>query len=159
VVTDFDDAFYRCLPKAFAAARRIVGDEQVAEEVASEAMVRMHASWPKLSKADYVDAWAIRVASNLAVDAVRKRKPVLHAAPLDTADIGDRVTARVAVGAALQRLPRRQREAVALCHLAGCTEQEAATVLHVSVNTLRTHLRRGLAALHGQFKEAPTWTS
>ena len=159
MVTDFDDAFYRCLPRAFAAARRIVGDEHVAEEVASEAMVRLYASWPKLADAPYVDAWVLRVTSNLAIDAVRRRRPLVLSAPADAADIGDRVTARVAVGAALQRLPRRQREAVALCHLAGCTEQEAATVLRVSVNTVRTHLRRGLAALQGQFKEAPTWTT
>ena len=48
---------------------------------------------------------------------------------------------------ALLRLPRRQREAVALRYLVDLPEREVASVLGLSTGTVKTHLHRGLAAL------------
>jgi RNA polymerase sigma factor (sigma-70 family) len=53
----------------------------------------------------------------------------------------------LALVAALHKLPRRQRDAVVLRYVTGLSEAETATSLGVSVNTVRTHVNRGLAAL------------
>ena len=49
--------------------------------------------------------------------------------------------------AALQRLPDRQRECLVLRHYLRLTEGEIAKVLGVSVGSVRTHTKRGMATL------------
>lgn len=159
---DFDEAFHRCFPRAFVVAMKIVDDAAAAEDVAAEAMIRAYTRWRKLAAYENVDAWVVRVASNLAIDAVRRRQrrpQLVQSARRDS--VGEAVADRVAVAAALRELPRRQREAVVLCHLEGFTPDEVAAVLHMSANTVRTHVRRGVEALRKSLadKELPSWTT
>ena len=49
--------------------------------------------------------------------------------------------------AAVNRLPRRQREVVALHYLAGLTDDEVAGALGIATGTVKIHVNRGLAAL------------
>ena len=51
------------------------------------------------------------------------------------------------VAAALRRLSGRQRECVVLRFWGGLSDSEIATSTGLSVNSVKTHLRRGLAAL------------
>jgi len=62
----------------------------------------------------------------------------------------------MALVAALQSLPKRQRQVVALRYLSGLREEEVATALGVSTSTASTHLRRGLDALKGRLGDAFT---
>jgi RNA polymerase sigma factor (sigma-70 family) len=160
---DFDQAFYECLPVALAAAARVLRDPIAAEDAAAEALARMYVAWPRLAGAAYVHAWVVRVTTNLALDAVRRRRrplrlPWAHAHD----DPSEDVAGSVDLADALRALPRRQREAVVLCHLAGMSDREAAAAMNVSSNTLRTHLNRGLSALRVDLrdpKETPSWTT
>jgi RNA polymerase sigma factor (sigma-70 family) len=159
---DFDQAFYECLPIAFAAAARVLRDPLAAEDAAAEALARMYAAWPRLSGVSYLHAWVVRVATNIALDAVRLRRPLRVPWARSHDDESQAVADSVALGNALRALPRRQREAVVLCHLAGLTDREAARAMRVSANTLRTHLTRGLSALRVEFRdliESPSWTT
>jgi RNA polymerase sigma-70 factor (ECF subfamily) len=58
--------------------------------------------------------------------------------------------------AALQRLPRAQREAIALHHLAGLPVHEVAATLDVPTGTVKARLVRGRAALATQLGENDT---
>jgi RNA polymerase sigma factor (sigma-70 family) len=49
--------------------------------------------------------------------------------------------------AALARLPRRQREVVALRYLLDLTERQTADALGIGVGTVKSSTSRGLAAL------------
>ena len=60
---------------------------------------------------------------------------------LEAKDVGDRVAA------AMQRLPDRQREAIALCHYQELSNIEAAALMGVSVEALESLLGRGRRAL------------
>lgn len=60
---------------------------------------------------------------------------------------------RRAVRAALDGLPRRQRECVVLRYLLDCSTEETAQILGVSTGTVKTHLHRGLARLGVVLKE------
>ena len=93
----------------------------------------------------------LRVASNLAIDALRRRA----AAPVPLlpafARAEDEVIAlRLALAAALPSLPIRQRQAVTLRYLAGLTDVEVAEALGISAGSVKTHIHRGLAALRGR---------
>ena len=149
ITGDFEEAFDSLFPRAFHLARRIVGDDAAAEDVAAEALARAYARWSHVAALPYRDAWVLRVAANLAIDETRRRRPVR--APAPAADPDDVVTLRVALRAALRSLPRRQRQAVALRYLGGLSDTEVAGALGISTGSVKTHLHRGRAALRAAF--------
>lgn len=125
----------------FRAARRVVGDADGAADIASEAVARAFVRWRRVE--DYAEAWVTRVAINLALDAVRRRRiPVVWAgpAPAPTPD-------RVVLKAELARLPRRHRQALVLRFLLDLDEEATARTLGLSIGTVHTHVTRDLARL------------
>jgi RNA polymerase sigma factor (sigma-70 family) len=142
---DFSQAFDVLYPLAVRMAARIVGDQSTAEDVAAEALARAYARWAKVGSLPYRDAWVMRVASNVAIDTVRKRQPVQTPALASTFE--DATAVRLALAAALAKLPARQREAVVLRYIAGYSEADVSAALGISVNSVKTHVSRGLASL------------
>jgi len=145
----FEDAFDELFPRAFALARRLVGDSDAAEDIAAEALARAYAHWPRVSGLAYRDGWVLRVAANLAVDLVRRRPEVIAVPQVGMAGPGadELVVLRIALVAALGSLPRRQRQAVALRYLGDLTDGQVAVALGISVGSVKTHIHRGLGAL------------
>lgn len=141
----FESAFDELFPRAFSLARRLLGDAAAAEDVAAEALARAYAQWPRVADLPYRDGWVLRVAANLAVDRLRRRPPVFAPAPVP--DALDAVALRLALSAALQALPRRQRQAVSLRYLGDLSDGEVADALGISLGSVKTHVHRGLAAL------------
>ena len=142
----FDEAFDALFGRAFRVARRILGDDATAEDVAAEAMARAYAHWGKIAAQPWREGWVVRVASNLALDTVRKRSRQDNV-EVEKIVEDDDVVVRIALAEALSLLPRRQREVVVLRHLGGLSEAECAQALKVSTGAVKTHLHRGLASL------------
>lgn len=147
----FEEAFRTLMPRAYRVALRLLGDRGAAEDVASEAMARAYARWSQLCETDHADAWVLRVATNLALDAARRGYP--HPPVPEPVDVAEVATLRTALVVALRALPRRQREVVALRYLAGMSESSVAHVLHLAEGTVKSHAHRGLAALRGRLGE------
>lgn len=141
----FEDRFDTLAAVAYRVAFRILGDRGQAEEVAQEALARAFARWRRVR--GYDEAWVARVATNEALGIVRKRRPVPADRPGPGVDPARLVSDRLALAAALDALPRRQREVIALRYLADRSEVEVAQLLGCSVGTVKTHAHRGLAAL------------
>src|SRR5882724_278787 len=70
---EFEAAFDRLLGLSYRHARRLVGDAGLAEEIAAEALTRTYARWPRVRSYEFLDAWVLRVVTNLAIDALAKR--------------------------------------------------------------------------------------
>ncbi len=137
-VADPDDVRVAQLyARARRAAAGVVG-AGAAEDVASEAVVRALVRWGRVQ--GYAERWVVVVASNLAVDLLRRRRVPLVAAGVVRFEF--EVIERVDVEGLLRRLPARQRQVVALRYLVGCSEAEVAEALEVSLETVRTHLKR-----------------
>ncbi|GAC1424583.1 MAG: SigE family RNA polymerase sigma factor [Actinomycetota bacterium] len=165
----FEATFRALFPRAYGLAYRILGDRGAAEDAAAEAMARLYADWESLRTAPHRDGWVLRVAANLAIDTIRKGrrrrgwkredtgKPVTTTEPRDLEDrsshFDDDVTMRAVLGAALQSLPRRQREIVTLRILAGFSESETADSLGISTGSVKTHMHRGLRSLRVQLDQ------
>jgi RNA polymerase sigma-70 factor (sigma-E family) len=147
----FEEAFDELFPRAFRLARRLLGDVAAAEDVAAEALARAYARWSRVGSLPWRDGWVLRVASNLAIDVLR-RQSAAPEPPLPVfARAEDEVVAlRLALAAALPHLPKRQRQAVTLRYLAGLTDVEVAEALGISAGSVKTHVHRGLAALRGR---------
>jgi RNA polymerase sigma-70 factor (ECF subfamily) len=142
----FDGWFRARYPVIVDQLARLLGDRPAAEDVAAEAFARALVRWPRLSEAGYQDAWVTRVAVNIGLDILRRRPPEIAFGEGALTD-SELVELRLVVRQALRSLPKRQREAVALRYLMGLDPQEVARTLDVSLNTAKTHLRRGVARL------------
>jgi RNA polymerase sigma factor (sigma-70 family) len=141
----FEDCFPELLRLALASARRILGTGAMTEDVAAEALARMWLRWGRLAQLDHRDAWLVRVTTNLALDNLRRRTPVVAGAVAP--DAADSVLARDSVARALAGLPRRQREVLVLRHICDLSVLDTANALGISVNTIKRHQQRGLATI------------
>jgi RNA polymerase sigma factor (sigma-70 family) len=144
----------RHAPRLMALGRRMLGDPAEAEDVAQEAMLRLWrgaAAWrPGEAGAG---TWLHRVATNLCLDRLRRRRPTGEL-PEDAPDGGRSVVATLAradraaaLDAALAELPERQRVAIVLRHIEERGNPEIAAALDVSVEAVESLLARGRRAL------------
>ena len=144
--------------RVFGLARTIVGESHAAEDVAQEAFVRI---WRHADAFDprrgSVSTWALTITRNVAIDALRARRPVI-AAPEDLAGLpltSERDPADVTVlhddigrlRGALARLPVEQRRAVVLAGVWGVTAREIAERDGVPLGTAKTRIRVAMTRL------------
>lgn len=155
--TSFEEAFDELFTRAFRVGRRILGDAATAEDVAAEAMARAYAHWRKIGDQPWREGWVVRVATNLALDVGRSRSRMTDAVMVEQAREDDDVATRLALVDAMSRLPKRQREVVALRHLGGLSEAETAAALRVSPGSVKTHMSRGVAALRSRMGESTSF--
>lgn len=140
------DASYRRLVGQLAA---VTGDRAEAEDAVQEAFVRAVGHVRTLRGTDNPEAWLRTVAVNVARTRWRRRERlrVLTRRCEEPPDLPGLSPDRVALVAALRRLPAAQREAVALHHLADLPVTEVAATQGVPVGTVKARLSRGRAAL------------
>lgn len=151
---DFQAVFPGLFLTAYRVAYRVLGDVTEAEDAAAEALARTLKAWRRVASLPYREAWVARVATNVAIDRVRRRPlDVPRAAPV--ADVAETAVLRMALSAALLALPRRQREVVALRYLGGFTEADVAGSLGISANSVKKHTQRGISALRARL--GPDW--
>jgi RNA polymerase sigma-70 factor (ECF subfamily) len=124
------------------------GDPTEAQDVVQEAFCRSWDHWDKLTGYDDPLAWVRRVAWNIAFSRWRRlrtaRKYVHHLRPEPVAEPGPD---RVALSAALARLPLDQRRVVVLYYLADLPISAIAQECDVPESTIRSRLHRARAAL------------
>jgi RNA polymerase sigma-70 factor (sigma-E family) len=145
----FEEVFPVLIRDAYRVAYRLLGDRSEAEDVAQEACARTYSKWGSVR--DHAEPWCVRVASNLALDVLRARtrsfkrneRLKTHTTMMTTHATDDRID----LYAALERLPRRQRETVVLRYLGDLSEAQTADLIGCSVGSVKTHASRGLAAL------------
>jgi RNA polymerase sigma factor (sigma-70 family) len=147
----FIAAFGRLYSRALRVAYGVVGDVCTAEDVAAEALARAYAQWERIESLPWLEGWVLRVTANLALDIARRQRPLVD--PPGVVESEDAIATRLVMVAALNRLPRRQREAVALHYLAGLTDDEVARALGIAEGTVKSHVHRGLVALRRSLGE------
>jgi RNA polymerase sigma-70 factor (ECF subfamily) len=126
----------------------VTGDPVEAEDVVMEAFARAVDS-SAFAGVDNPEAWLRTVAVNVARSRWRRARFLRSLAPrlAATSAYDDLPADRLALLAALRRLPLAQREAIALHHLADLPVHEVATTLGVPTGTVKARLARGRAAL------------
>jgi RNA polymerase sigma-70 factor (sigma-E family) len=136
----------------------VAHDPTVAEDLVQEAFVRLYGAWGRVRDPVRAPAYLRSTVINLARGRARHHRVTLRRRPPagpDAASAEDGALGRertAIVLEALRRLPARQRECLVLRHYLDQSESEIARTLRISVGAVRTHLRRGLAALERQLK-------
>lgn len=147
---------------AFSLARRVCGDEGLAEDVVQEVFI---AFWREPARFDPArgafGSWLLTLVHHKAVDAVR-RESAIRRRTVPAAEDGEEWSVapgpgadQAALGAvvagqvrdALGRLPNEQREALALAYYGGYTQREVATLTGVPLGTVKSRMFTGVQRL------------
>jgi RNA polymerase sigma-70 factor (ECF subfamily) len=144
--TTFYESEYRAV-LAFAAS--LCRDVHAAEDLTQEAFIAAQRRWKSLQSFDRPDLWVRRVVANRSVSRWRR---------LDNDERRVRKLAAVRpreedpqpsddVWRLVRELPPRQAQVIALTYLEDRSLADVAAVLDIGVETAKTHLQRGKAAL------------
>lgn len=135
----------------------LVGDWDLAEQLAQEAYLRLWRRWSWIADPQAAPSYLQRTVVNLSRETMRRRvieRRVLKARsmerpPATGPDAADVVELRRAITA----LPARKRECIVLRYLLGLSEAETAGLLGVSVGTVKSQTHKGLQQLRDRLDE------
>lgn len=160
------DAFAACRPRLFALAYRMLGSAADAEDVVQEAALRWHAA--DRSDIGNAEAWLVRAATRLSIDALRRRKRAPYVGPwLPEPLAGEEPVADTPVLAEslwlaflllLERLTPAERAAFLLRDVFDAPYDEVAAALGASESACRQHVsraRRNMASGRARFRVEP----
>jgi RNA polymerase sigma factor (sigma-70 family) len=137
-------------------ARFFVDDREAAEDLVQEAFIRLARSADRIREHDRVAAYLRSIVLNLARDHNRRGLVSLRhrpAADPTPASVEEQVEVRAdqrQVIEALRDLPRRQRDCLVLRYYLDLPVPEIAVTLALSINSVKTHLQRGLRAVEAR---------
>ncbi len=153
----------RHLPRVVGLARRMLDDAALADDIAQECFVRLWAQARRWRPDARVSTWLYRVAHNLCLDELRRRRRYDDTAPETVFDRPDdapgpaewyhRTECAARVGREIRALPERQRTAITLVHHHELGNVEAAAIMGVSVEALESLLARGRRRLRNRLAD------
>ena len=158
----------------FALVLRMVGDREVAEELAQDTFVRAFNRLDTYRTERKFSSWLFRIANNAAIDHLRRRAPetvsldgdrgaaTLEAAAegaIQVADGGPSPLERLeaselgaAIAAAIAQLRPAYRACVQLRFIEDQSYEEIAVALDLPIGTVKTHLHRAKLELHERLR-------
>ena len=158
----FNEVYEKFNKRIYTVALKMLKAKEVAEEVTQEVFLKLWRHDQQFNDFDHLEAWLRTTARNLSLNAFRKL--VLER------KLGDQVflqfsesqniteeaillnDARRQLEAAIEKLPMQQREIYILCQQEGLKYEEVAERLNISVNTVKTHMKRALASVRISMK-------
>lgn len=153
---DFE-AFYRTqYPSVVRLAYSLCGSMPVAEELAQEAFVAAHGRWRRVHGFDRPDLWVRRVVINRSISFRRREASERQAfARIRVADepASEPFLSDEVLWQALRELSPRQTEVLALFYVEDQPLSAVAEILGLGPETVKTHLKRGRAALAAKLDE------
>ena len=126
-------------------------EQDVAEELAHDALVRARERWDEVSEMSAPGAWLHRVAMNLANSHYRRllaeRRAVKRAELRQVDPAGVDTDAALLVRRAVADLPPRQREAVILRYFHDLPVAQAAELMDITQGSMKQLTHRALSSL------------
>lgn len=150
----FEDLYRRYARPVFGLALRRLGDRGRAEDAVQETFASIWRSAGSYRPERGPGApWLYAVARNAIVDRARSRTEIpaeIPDAAADAAGPGDRAEqgwVAWRVHRALEELPEREREVIALAYWSGLSQSEVAEFLGIPLGTVKTRTRAALGRL------------
>ncbi len=150
LVEPFDDYYRRDYRQLLGLAFVLTGSKSTAEDLCQDALTEAHRSWDRIAHYDDPGAWVRRVIVNRSRSRFRRLRSETKALTrisnrrVDTAQPTER---SLEVWAAVRTLPPRQAQSIALLYWEDRSIAEIAEILDCGTETVKTHLKRGRAAL------------
>lgn len=139
----------------YSIAWHFLRERSLAEELAQDVFLELHRNWDSMKSASHVLFWVRKTAVNRAIDYLRKRK---IRAETSLEENGEPTVLEqmhdTFLSAYLERmvasLPEKQRIAIVLRYQEDMPPEEIAETLQTNVNTVKTHIARGLELLRSK---------
>ncbi|MFS0865676.1 RNA polymerase sigma factor SigW [Fredinandcohnia sp. 179-A 10B2 NHS] len=156
--------------KVFQLCYRMLGNRHEAEDIAQEAFIRAFVNIHSYDLNKKFSTWLYRIATNLSIDRIRKKKPDYY---LDAEIAGSegltmysQVAADVAlpedelesmelqalIQAEILKLPEKYRSVIVLKYIEEFSLKEIGEILDLPVGTVKTRIHRGREALRHQLR-------
>jgi len=157
-----DQLLRRHYERVHAVCRRIAGNSRDADDACQEAMIKIVRNLPRFDGRSSFGTWAYRIATNAALDELRKRsrRPALRlvddddpaGAAVDPVDPRagrriDLVADHLLLDQALSELSEELRTAVVLRDVADLDYGDIADVLDIPLGTVKSRIARGRTAM------------
>lgn len=161
IVTLFQDRLYHV-------CYRMLSNRQEAEDIAQEAFVRAYVNLHTFDQKRKFSTWLFRIATNLCIDRIRKKKPDYYLDANVPGTDGLTMYSQIAVDEELPedevekletqqriqyeigRLSDRYRSVIILRYIEELPLKEISEILELPLGTVKTRVHRGRAALRKQ---------
>ena len=148
----FEQLFLGHRDEILAYVCRVIGDRQQAEDLTQDTFVKAYHSLGRLPPGANVRAWLYRIATNTAVDWMRRRRLISWLPLLERAKYAARQPSfaegsleSLVVQRVLRRLPTRYSVPLVLYSCQGFSTQENAAILGISQGAVKSRLFRARA--------------
>lgn len=154
--------------KLYQICYRMLGNKQEAEDIAQEAFVRAYINLHSYDQKRKFSTWIYRIATNLCIDRIRKKKPDYYldaeVAGTDGLDMYSQIAAdeklpedvvaqmelQDRIQYEISRLPDKYRSVIVLKYIEELSLQEISEILDMPLGTVKTRIHRGREALRKQ---------
>lgn len=135
-----------------AICHRIVINSADADDATQMALIAIVRALPRFDRRSSVSTWIYRIATNAALDELRRirRRPIPAEEKVlerSTPNTDDAVDTQMLITSALQEMSEEYRVVLVLRHIADLDYEEIATIVDIPVGTVRSRLARGRAQL------------
>lgn len=140
---------------------RLVGDWEAAHDLAQDTFLKAYTALPRTDETLQISPWLYRIATNTALDSLRRRKRITWVpfnldmdpeAPMS--DTPQRQADSDAIQSALAQVPADQRTCLVLNMYQGLSYKEIAETIGISVNLVAVRIYRGREKFIEAYKKA-----
>lgn len=143
--------------KLFRFAYRLLGNEEDAQDITQDALMKVWSQQEKMPELQNMEAWCMRITRNLALDKIKSKKYRL-ADELDRAGevpsgqhsphaMAEKNDVMVKVRRIIHELPEKYRTIIQLRDMDGYSYQEIADILELDMNDVKVNLHRARKAV------------
>ncbi len=139
---------------------RISGDRYHAEDAAQEAFVRAWQKLPSYRPVGSFRSWLFRIATNLAIDMLRREKPTVSFEELPLKDKGEGIEENLIkrqrgekVRKAILSLPPESRKVIVLREYENLSYKEISETLEIPIGTVMSRLNYARKSLGERLKD------
>jgi RNA polymerase sigma-70 factor, ECF subfamily len=154
--------------KVYQLCFRMLGNPHEAEDIAQEAFIRAYINIHSYDSSKKFSTWLYRIATNLSIDRIRKKKPDYYLDAEVAGGEGLTLYSQVAADVALPedevqyvelqeiiqeeilKLPDKYRSVIVLKYIEELSLKEISEILDLPINTVKTRIHRGREALRKQ---------
>ncbi|MCS7252625.1 MAG: sigma-70 family RNA polymerase sigma factor [Armatimonadota bacterium] len=154
--------------RVYGMAYRVLGNHDDAMDVTQEVFIKVLEGLKRFRRGSTLSTWIYRISVNVCFDYLRRRREAPMSSltederneafalpdPSPSPDeIAERGNLKELVRAAVSRLPVHLRIVIVLCDLEGLSYEEAASILHVPIGTIKSRLNRARLLLRNELSK------
>jgi RNA polymerase sigma-70 factor, ECF subfamily len=156
--------------KVYQISYRMLGNRHEAEDIAQEAFIRAYTNIHSFNIDLKFSTWLFRIATNLCIDRIRKKKPdfyldaevagtdglTMYSQIASNTDLPEKQVESLELEESIQReilkLPDKYRSVIVLKYIEELSLIEISEILDIPIGTVKTRIHRGREALRKQLR-------